>query len=497
MHRKLALLTIAAAIPGCYDPASADPTEITTNDESGTSDGTVTGASDPTNPSSPSTTNPSGPDTSSESGDAVCGDGEVEGDEVCDDGVNDGAYGGCASDCSALADRCGDEAVNGPEVCDDGVNDGAYGSCTDDCSAQGPHCGDLEVNGPEGCDLGKGNVNGTGCNADCVISGSLLGTYDLGGLSFCEGSFITEPAFRDNGNTVVAATGYCDDDSVALVELAPDVTEVAVFDDLLLPQTPTYQGTTLGDDWLLAAYGCTYVIDANGELTELCGGRTAGQNGLEAAADDVGYVALDYDALSLYAAAPAVGDAPAWTQAPPDNDYYDYYFNAATFGASGSVVVAGYIYYSAASDQWGYLARYTAAGNLVNDYSDTSVDGFYAVEHAPDGSVLAISGYPNYTATLFDSGLSNPQVITAPGADNQMSAAFDSTNALVMLFHESVGNTYQLVKRAADGTQLWAYPIVSVSYSKRIAVDANDAIWVADVVYMDDGPHLVVQKFAP
>lgn len=497
------MLTIVAAIPGCpYDPASIDPTEITTHDDSGTSDGTVTGDSDPTteptDPSSPSTTNPSDPtdpDSGSESGDAVCGDGEVEGDEVCDDGVNDGAYGGCVADCSAAAENCGDATVNGPEVCDDGVNDGAYGSCTDDCSAQGPNCGDMEINGPEGCDNGKGNVNGSGCNADCVVSGTLLGSYDLGPLDSCDGLYITEPAFRDNGNTVVAVTGYCTEDT-HLVELGSDASEVAIYDDLLLPQTPVRQGTTLGDDWLIGTYGCTYVIDASGELTELCGGRTQGENGIEGAADGSGYVALDYEALSLYTAAPAAGDAPAWTIAPYDNESYDYTFNATTFGATGSVIVGGSVYYTAGMDSWGYLARYTAAGNLVYDYSDQSVDQFNALEHGPDGSVLAIAGYPQYTATLFDSNLMNAVVIT-PGADDELSAAFDSTNALVMLFHEGGGDTYQLVKRAADGTQLWAQALSSVNYGHRIAVDANDAIWVADVVYADDGSHLVVQKFAP
>jgi hypothetical protein len=44
---------------------------------------------------------------------------------------------------------------------------------------------------------------------------------------------------------------------------------------------------------------------------------------------------------------------------------------------------------------------------------------------------------------------------------------------------------------------LWTQAINYVSYSQRIAVDANDDIWVADVVYMDDGYHLIVQKFAP
>ncbi|MCH9682068.1 MAG: DUF4215 domain-containing protein [Deltaproteobacteria bacterium] len=75
----------------------------------------------------------------------MCGDGVVEGDETCDDGINDGSYGGCLSDCSALADRCGDGVQQAQlEACDDG----------DD-------------------------LDGNGCNVDCVVSGSLLWSIDF------------------------------------------------------------------------------------------------------------------------------------------------------------------------------------------------------------------------------------------------------------------------------------------------------------------------------
>ncbi|NVB39921.1 hypothetical protein G6O69_18905 [Pseudenhygromyxa sp. WMMC2535] len=63
---------------------------------------------------------------------AVCGDGEVNGDEVCDDGVNDGSYAGCAEDCMSLGPHCGDAEVNGPETCDDANEDSADG-CLASC----------------------------------------------------------------------------------------------------------------------------------------------------------------------------------------------------------------------------------------------------------------------------------------------------------------------------------------------------------------------------
>jgi cysteine-rich repeat protein len=69
-------------------------------------------------------------------GPAVCGDGEVEGDEVCDDGNSEsGDY--CAADCSEVTGRCGDGNLQGNESCDDGelqsgcdtYHDGGDGTC--------------------------------------------------------------------------------------------------------------------------------------------------------------------------------------------------------------------------------------------------------------------------------------------------------------------------------------------------------------------------------
>ncbi len=72
---------------------------------------------------------------------------------------------------------CGNGVVEADEVCDDGINDGSYGGCVADCSALGPHCGDGNVqrSAGEACDDGDGE-NGNGCNVDCVVSGTVLWT---------------------------------------------------------------------------------------------------------------------------------------------------------------------------------------------------------------------------------------------------------------------------------------------------------------------------------
>lgn len=89
-----------------------------------------------------------------------CGNGVLESGEQCDDGTanNDGAYGGCRSNCRR-APYCGDGIKNGTEQCDDGLNDGSYGTCEKDCTLA-PYCGDGAVAEADGevCDAGDDNV---------------------------------------------------------------------------------------------------------------------------------------------------------------------------------------------------------------------------------------------------------------------------------------------------------------------------------------------------
>ncbi|MFA5625646.1 MAG: DUF4215 domain-containing protein [Bradymonadales bacterium] len=88
--------------------------------------------------------------------------------EVCDDGINDGAYGGCALDCSFTPPHCGDGIVDTAhgEECDDGINDGSYFGCTPTCQFA-PRCGDAKLD-PEYEECDDGNlIDEDGCDRYC------------------------------------------------------------------------------------------------------------------------------------------------------------------------------------------------------------------------------------------------------------------------------------------------------------------------------------------
>ncbi|MBK6922846.1 MAG: hypothetical protein IPH07_35995 [Deltaproteobacteria bacterium] len=505
MARTVPAFVSVALLTACpFDPENVDPTEITSLDgsssEGSTQTGTATSLTSTTqdsNTTAPTTT--AGPDTGSTTDAAECGDGSIDGVEVCDDGVNDGAYGGCMPGCGSLAPHCGDGEVNGSELCDDGTNDDGYGGCATDCSDLGPHCGDAIVQmANEGCDNGTNNQNGAGCNIDCTVSGSVQGFYDYGVGSFCDGSFVTKPLFRDNGNVLVGATGYCDDDTVGLVELAPDATLVQAFDDLLLPNTPIRESILVDDDWILATYGCNYRVSAMGDLTEICETRNTGQYGMDAA-DDGSYAAVEYDIVSLFpSGSPTLGDAPTWSVNPPDNASYDYSFYGAARGASDSVVIIGTRRYIPNNTYSAYVARYTAVGNTAGSYTFAGVERFEQMAVDPsNGSILGVMNYPAYTVYRLDSGF-NQAWQYATGADSNVQAAIDSTGAVVLQFHDAASANNIIRKLTPDGNvALWTTQLDNVGYNPRIAIDASDAIWIASTPSSGGMTHFTVTKVAP
>lgn len=483
-------LTILVLVAGCpFDPETPEFDVITDTDGSsgGTTEPSTTVDPDATvdpdttdNPTTtPSTTDPTVDPTepTTDTGDAVCGDGEVTGSEVCDDGTNDGAYGGCMADCDAFAPYCGDSEITDAEVCDDGTNDGSYGGCAAACDELGPNCGDGLMNGEEQCDNGAKNLNGSGCNIDCVISGTVVGTYVEAGLDFCDGTFTTKPAFRENGNALVAVTGYCSDDSVELAEFSPTVDPVQEFEDLLLPATPVREATIAGDTWVLGASGCSYAISPMGELTEACDPRITGYSALDGRSDG-SYIALDYTGLGQYpSGSPVDGDVADWSALPPNNASYNYYFQSAALGPSGSSIVVGYYSYIPNGTSNGYLARYTGAGNEAG--SNTFAQQ-YLEEVAVGGgdNVVVTAGYPDYRLMHLGDDFYEDWGYSPPAASSIV-VDIDSTGAVVFAYRDSATFEGVLRKWSPDGsTEYWSIAAEAAGFGSQLAIAPDDSIWI-------------------
>lgn len=508
---------IALGLPllggGCFNPET-NPADVTDTDGATDTDADTASASGPgtatqtTTDAPPTTSQTTGgetdptassgdedeDDTSDTTDDPLCGNGAVDDGEGCDDGVNDGAYGGCTADCSGPAAFCGDGDVNGSEACDDGTNDGSYGGCATDCAELGPYCGDATVNGEEACDDGT-NANGSACSVDCFEPGTLMGSAQRESLSFCDGDFITRPAIRDNGNVLVSASGYCDDDSLILLEVDPAVEEAEDYGDLLLPNTPVRQGEIVGDRWILASQGCNYVIASDGALTEICdASRVIGTQGLDAVDDD-NYYALGFQGISRFGAgSPAMGDAPTWLIAPPDNATFDYNFQTSAIGPSNSVLVVGSRRVISTGAFSGYIAQYSAGGNLADDASTNLTENLQSVVRGPDGSTYAVGSSPDYRLFKFSPNLTVAWDLVLPASD-RVELASDSLGNVVAVFPLGAGGS-RLVKLDSDGGQIWSSDL-TFGRENRIAVDDTDQIWMSSLGFTANGFAFAVRKFAP
>ena len=156
--------TSTSATTGLSTTASdseSTSTSAGTGTASDSTTGTGTSSSTSTSTATDSTTAVTGTGTT---GGDLCGNGQVDDGEVCDDGVNDGAYGGCLPDCSALAEYCGDGVKNGPEGCDD-ANDIDDDECSNTCISAS--CGDGVIQMGEECDDGN-DADTDECLNSCV-----------------------------------------------------------------------------------------------------------------------------------------------------------------------------------------------------------------------------------------------------------------------------------------------------------------------------------------
>ncbi|MEZ4383512.1 MAG: DUF1554 domain-containing protein [Nannocystaceae bacterium] len=183
-----------------------------------TSTTATTTAADPSSSSTRTTATTS-------SSDAICGDGEVSGDEECDDGPANDDKGLCTTKCTKAACNDGILQPDNEEECDDGLGNAENAACTDTCTLavcgdgktwegheecddgpdnqagvydgcdpmtceKGPHCGDEIKQPPEECDSGaeKNGQDGEICGESCKLQGKIVfatsKTYTgaLGGL---------------------------------------------------------------------------------------------------------------------------------------------------------------------------------------------------------------------------------------------------------------------------------------------------------------------------
>jgi hypothetical protein len=496
---RLPCLLVAAVMPACFNPPSNDDDVDLTGRDTEAVD-TEGPSTDGPSTDGPSTDGPSTDTSDTESaGDPVCGDGVVEGDEVCDDGVNDGSYGGCLEDCSGLAEHCGDGVVNGPEVCDDGINDGSYDGCEADCSALGPHCGDGIVQDPEMCDAGEANENGTGCNIDCVTSGTVLESWESDPLSFCEGGALTPPVFRENGNILVAAGGWCQADDRILLELSPELA-LLENDSVVVPQPPGH-ATMLGSDWLLSAFRCNYLVAESGTLTEVCSDqRQSGERRVEAWDDD-SYLTVDFGGhvARFGAGSPAPGDSPTWSVTEPGTGNPGYWYQDATFATDGSVVIGGYRRLGSSTPYAfsGYVRRLTAAGNPAGSWLYEEIPRIDGIRKTHDGGYVAWSR----VSIEGDVGLVKLDGSFAVQWSNSQfqyisNVEVDSVGQIVVDHSGPDWQVRPLVKLDADGNELWQLDFPGQE-GTQLGIDPSDAIVRASAGWANDANFVGVTKISP
>jgi cysteine-rich repeat protein len=149
--------------------------------------------------------------------DALCGDGEVTGDEVCDDGnTASGDY--CSSSCLAVTGSCGDGEVQDGEACDDGDTEDT-GTCSADCQTVIGSCGDGTLQDGEVCDDGNTDA-GDYCAPDCQAVTGVCGDGTLQDGEACDDgntedgdycSFDCKTIDGRCGDALLQADEVCDD----------------------------------------------------------------------------------------------------------------------------------------------------------------------------------------------------------------------------------------------------------------------------------------------
>lgn len=487
MSARRVVLTTLLTLAACGDDSS-----VSGGADSSTSGATTTAATATTGSAESTATTTQTPTTSGATSGQVCEPGAEQacdcpegqtGSQSCDDGQ-------AWSPCMCPQSVCGDGMLGGDKVCDDATNDGAYGGCLPDCSALGPRCGDGEVNGPEPCDDAN-DLDGDGCNNDCVISGSELWTQTYTGED--AGNAIARGAVVDgSGNVIIVGQEFVVGQGANVWARKYDPTG----DELW---TWTWQGDDSGDDIAYAValtpdgdlviVGETFVQGEGADMFFFKLGPDSvpvwqltytspngqGDRAYGVAVDPDGNIAVtgtEYKLIGLDNVFTRVMDqdgVPLWTNVFDANSGNDG-GNAVAFTPEGNVIVAGHIYVPIGlSDLW--LRKYSSVGLTKWTRTADHMKGNdewhgVAVDPAGDialtGEVYEVAGLAAiYTAKYDSEGLKTwAKIQDSKGGDNDRGhgVAFDPAGNIVAVGSEYTANDFTRTwtrKHDPLGTELW------------------------------------------
>lgn len=440
--------------------------------------------------------------------------------------------------CECPPSLCGDGEVQSDEMCDDGVNDGGYGSCLMDCSGPGLRCGDGVVNGPEACDDGNAK-DGDGCNVDCVESGSEVWTVNYSGED-AGNARARGVAVDGSGNVIVVGEEFVvgQNANVWLRKYTPDgeVLWSRGWDGPSSGDDIAYAvAVTAEDDYVVT--GEQYVAGEGADIfverwapdgesiwkLSHSGDSGLGDRGFGVAVAADGTIAVtgeEYKLIGLHNVWTRLMDGDGieiWTTVFDANAGNDR-GNAVAFDADGDVYVAGEIYVPIGlSDLW---LRKQAAADGAEVWTRTmdnmaGNDAWHAVALDADGNIglvgevyevnglsaiviskLNASGFPVWT---------NYQ--DSDGGDNDIGhgVAFDATGNLIAVGEEYTANDFARAwvrKYEPMGQELWTRVFdgqdAGNDIAWAVAVDPGGFVYAAGEEYaVGQFAEVWVRKHAP
>ncbi len=405
---------------------------------------------------------------------------------------------------------CGNGEIEGDEVCDDGNNDGSYGGCTEDCSALGPHCGDGVTNGQEACDDGD-EINGNGCNLDCVVSGTVLWTVNSSeGYDFINAGFIDRRVALDPfGDAYIIGTirDGASSDSVAFAR------KYSAEGDSIWVHTfnPPTGNAPVGGIGVGAAAEVVFTTSStaigSGYARRLTAAGSleweifvAGQSGLSPRG-----VAVDVDESAVVSGSSAgVGTVLARMSADGDIVWSEVEPNVTGGWRRVSIDDEGDIFTCGGSG--GSTARrHTANGTTV--WTRTSAaTACYSIAATNDGGAVA-AGSADGDGWLrridADGDVIWTEIYDGPTNDSDLFAdvAFDGSHIVLVGYTQAGSERSILIRKYdIDGALLWTQTATggrNENAGEGVAVDSDDNIFVSGYINAPAGPHLWLRKLTP